>query len=500
MVWHSSKDVEYGVISVLEDFCRATEIIDGFNADAIDSGRLWRQWGREVTPNERVDWKLLDNLKTLDGWLQNQGGLEKETSHALIGKYVYLHYLRGRGILSDKKFKNKKLAKYGIAPKDVFGREATLRGVRHVIRYLDEWLNGSVFPLKFGGKNGVGQNHLRWVAATFMGDTLDDEGYRQHYLDFAAYDFSYIPIETLSVVYEQFLHGPSEKGTTSRARKTGAYYTPIPVVNYIFSELEERRPLKKGMRVFDPACGSGAFLVQSYRRLIEKEFPSPNRRPSPMELRQLLQRHIFGVDSDPDACSVTELSLVLTLLDYVNPPDLENRSGRQVKLPKLRDRNIFFDDFFREGAKWRTVLAKKKCGWIVGNPPWKKLDPKKLEEADQPAWDWITKHKAEMPVGDNQLARAFAWGVLEHADRDGAVGLLLPAKTLVDDRAQVFRKAFFRRTKVTTVANFANLRRVLFRGRAIAPAAAFFYEPRFKGDEILDEAISVYSPLVGNRH
>jgi hypothetical protein len=492
---HSSKDVQHGVIGVLTDFCRATDIVEGFNADAIDSGRLWRRWGHKVTPNERVDWKLLDNLKKLDGWLQNPKGLglEKETSHALIGKYVYLHYLRGRDILSDKKF-----AKWNIAPRDVFGREATLKGVRSVVHRLDKWLNGSVFRLTFDGKDGVAQEHLQCVAATFEGDTLDDRGHRQLHLDFAAYDFSYIPIETLSVVYEQFLHGPSEEKKTSRARETGAYYTPIPVVNYILSELEERRPLKKGMRVFDPSCGSGAFLVQCYRRLIEKEFPFANRRPSPMELRKLLQRHIFGVDSDPDACSVTELSLILTLLDYVNPPDLEDRRSR-FKLPELRDRNIFRDDFFREEAPWRTVLAKKKCGWLVGNPPWKKLNPKTLKEEDLFAWDWMTAHKAEMPVGDNQLSRAFAWRILEYADSAGIVGLLLPAKTLVDDRAQGFRKAFLCQTKVTGVANFANLRHVLFRGRAIAPAAAFFYKARTDGDDTSDEAISVYSPLVANQ-
>ena len=126
----------------------------------------------------------------------------------------------------------------------------------------------------------------------------------------------------------------------------------------MLSELEGSRPLKKGMRVFDPSCGSGAFLVQCYRRLIEKEFPFVNRRPSPLELRKLLKQHIFGVDSDPDACSVTELSLILTLLDYVNPPDLENRSG--FKLPALRNHNIFCDDFFQRRCPMAgRVVAEK---------------------------------------------------------------------------------------------------------------------------------------------
>lgn len=489
---HSSQDVEKGVIRVLKDFSTATDIREAFHADSIDSGRLWRRWGQGVAPHERVDWKLLDNLQTLDGWLQEQGGLKKELSHALIGKYVYLHYLRDRNILSDEKF-----SKWDLAPEDVFGRAATLRGVQELIRRLDEWFNGSVFPLQFGGQDGVRQDHLRRVAATFKGDAPIDDDQWQLHLDFAAYDFSYIPIETLSVVYEQFLHGPSRDGKSSKAREAGAYYTPIPVVNYILSELDKRRPLRKGMRVFDPSCGSGAFLVQCYRRLIERELRSTNQRPSRTELRRLLRQNIFGVDSDADACSVTELSLILTLLDYVDPPDLEDRP--QFKLPVLRENNIFHDDFFREDGRWQAMLAKKKCHWIVGNPPWKKLDPKNLKKADKPAWRWMTEHKGEMPVGDNQLSSAFAWRILEYAGSNGVIGLLLPAKLLVNDRARAFRVALLHRTRLTAVANFANLRRVLFHGRSVAPAAAFFYESRANGDEIVDEAITVYAPLVANQ-
>ena len=68
----------------------------------------------------------------------------------------------------------------------------------------------------------------------------------QLHLDFQAYNFSYIPIETLSVIYEQFLHqsvkkDKSTKKEKSKGREAGAYYTPIPVVNFMLNELEQRR-------------------------------------------------------------------------------------------------------------------------------------------------------------------------------------------------------------------------------------------------------------------
>ncbi len=144
---------------------------------------------------------------------------------------------------------------------------------------------------------------------------------------------------------------PEADGRNTKGEDAAAYYTPIPVVNFMLSEMDERLPLKRGMRVLDPACGSGAFLVKSYRRLIEREFTATGSRPTPQQLRDLLEGHIFGVDNDQDACRVTELSLVLTLLDYVDVPDLLPTSSAtdhsDFRLPTLSDTNIFHTNFFR---------------------------------------------------------------------------------------------------------------------------------------------------------
>ena len=494
----SPQDAQRGILRALADFNEASEVVEGFHADAIDSGRVWRQWGHAVTPEDRVDWRLLRSLKQLDQWLRDVGGLERRVSHALIGKYVYLHYLRERDILSPQK-----LGGWGIAPEDVFGRNATLVGFREVVRRLEEWLNGRIFPLpSSGAANAPRREQLRRVAGTFAGDEVTEDGTWQLHLDFQAYDFSYIPIETLSVVYEQFLHTPEEPGGKSKARETGAYYTPIPLVNFMLSELESRRPWQKGTRVFDPACGSGAFLVQCYRRMIETEFPaSAVAQPRPTELRELLTRHVFGVDVDSDACSVTELSLILTLLDYVDPPDLENLP--QFKLPELRGQNIFCANFFDEGGPWREKLERRKAGWVVGNPPWKKLNPAKLSKDDKPAWDWMTAkpNKSERPVGDNQIAQAFAWEVARYVEGDGEVGLLLPAMTLFENPSRRFRAKFFQEMNVRCVANFSNLAEVLFAGRSRVPAATFFYHPREGRGASPAESrwIRTYSPLVANQ-
>lgn len=249
---------ERGVLRVLTAFNQVSELADSFHADAIDNGKLWRDWGHEVTPDTRVDWNLLHNLQKLDRWLQDKGGLEKDVSHSLIGKYVYLHYLRDREILSDKR-----LAEWQLEASSVFGPTATRAGLRAITERLDDWLNGSVFPLRLSGPGAPSDKLIARVAGTFHGDEIVGDSDWQLHLDFRIYDFSYIPIETLSVIYEQFLHTPEKDGRRTRGEEAAAYYTPIPVVNFMLSEMDERLPLKRGMRVFDPACGSGAFLVQS---------------------------------------------------------------------------------------------------------------------------------------------------------------------------------------------------------------------------------------------
>lgn len=479
---HNVASPETGVLDALIEFNQVAAKLRAFHAESIDDGTLWREWGSQVTPETRVDWKLLGNLETLDRSLQSDG-LSRITSHALIGKYVYLRYLKDRGILSERK-----LAEWGIDPQAIFSRNASKDALKDLLNRISGWLNGSVFPLALTGNGAPGPNHVRRVAGIFQGD--DPSG--QLHLDFVSYDFSYIPIETISVIYEQFLH------STGKGKEAGAYYTPIPLVNYMLEELNDRRRLQSGMKVFDPACGSGAFLVQCYRWLAERELSkAEDHHLPPTKLRSLLEEHIFGMDEDPDACRVAQLSLTLTLLDYIDPPDLQENPD--FRIPPILNHNIFQGNFFNRPASWQMAMDGVKFDWIVGNPPWKDLSPGHLEERDKPALEWMVEHRKTCPTGGNQLAEAFAWKVTEIAADDGLLGLVMPAMTLFKDESRHFRKSFFQRLNVWCVVNFANLAEVLFAGRARKPAAVFFYSPRSSDDSATQETILTYAPLVANQ-
>ncbi|MDD4017594.1 MAG: N-6 DNA methylase [Kiritimatiellae bacterium] len=477
----AATDRERGILEAPVEFNKIADQLAALRAEAIDTGEVWNRWPEATDTAGRVDWSLLNELEKLGGKLRDLQ-LDRQHANALIGKYVYLLYLRDRGILSVRK-----LAKWGIRREDLFGCRPTLQAFWDVTEQLDGWLNGSVFPLP---RDAVRLEHLQLVANVFMGGSADG----QLAFDLGLYDFSSIPIETLSVIYQQFLHA-SEDDRPTRGREVGAYYTPLPLVNYVLGELESRRPLEEGIRVLDPSCGSGAFLVQSYRMLIEKRLRQGPVRPK--ELRDLLKDHIFGVERDGDACRVAEMSLILTLLDYVTPPDLE--STPQFKLPTLHDNNIFQADFFDLKSLWASKRTDFKVDWLVGNPPW--VDAKQNKAEDRLALTWMRQNDRQCPTGGNQIAEAFVWHSLPLLNANGVAGLLLPAMTLFKMESTRFRARLFETVKTWCVANFANLAYVLFAGRSKVPAMALFFSPRENAEEGVPpkERILTFAPFLANQ-
>lgn len=477
----SRESIQDDALEVCEDLNEVLTRLASFRADAIDSGEIWSKWGDSVNSNERVDWTLLEELEKLGKELR-RCGLTTQHAHSLIGKFVYLKYLRDRDILSPRK-----LSKWGVTADDVFGPHATLNAFWHVIDQLDDWLNGSVFPL---ARESIKREHLQLVASVFSGGTASG----QLPLDLGLFDFSFVPIETLSVIYQQFLHATDDKGE-SKGKKAGAYYTPLPVVNYMLTELEAKRPLEQGMQVLDPSCGSGAFLVQCYRTLVEK-YLTRHGRIRLRELRTLLQEHIFGVDRDPEACQVAEMSLILALLDYTTPPDLEGTPT--FKLPTLNNKNIFRADFFDPRTPWAGHRETLTIDWLVGNPPW--VEAKAGNSEDRFALDWMKTNADLAPTGGNQIAEAFVWHSLPLMAPDGVAGLLLPAMTLFKSESDNFRRVLFEKTRPWCVANFANLAYVLFGGRGQDPALALFYEKRGEADfPSPEEPVITFSPFLAEQ-
>jgi type I restriction-modification system DNA methylase subunit len=456
--------------------------LDYLFADSIDSGKLWQTQAKNLIPEKRVDLHLLKNLKKLGERLEEKG-VNLSIAHALIGKYVYIRYLWDRGILS-----NQWLEENNINLDSVFSRNATLTGFRKLVEALEKRFNGDIFPLPLKNKKPPEDEIIALVASVFKGD---DPISGQLHLDFDIYDFSYIPVETLSSIYEQFLHAQG------KGKKVGAVYTPEPLADYLISELNYTKNIKKGMKILDPCCGSGIFLVLAYRRLIEIELAnSENKRLSPKQLSQILVDSVYGIERNADACYVTEFSLILTMLNYIEPPDLHK--NKDFQFPALHNYRIFECDFFDNESEFFKINLK--FDWIVGNPPWIELKPD--TKGEELARNWINNNYVSRPAMGNKVCEAFSWRVIDLLENDGYAGLIIHAKSLFNHESEKYRRNFFQQHEVIRITNFSNLAYVLFGNRGEAPAATIIYSKAKSEQE--KPPIIHYSPFVinqiSNRH
>jgi type I restriction-modification system DNA methylase subunit len=482
---YSEKEKKKGEIrNPIESLAEISQVLTSFFADSIDFGTIWQSdEAQHLDPSKRVDSRLLENLKTLENYLVTKENLQQPIAQALIGKYIYIQYLRERDILSKQW-----LSESNIDLDNVLGRNATVTELKKLVDRLEERFRGNIFPLPF--KNSLSDESVSIVASIFKGDELyitekENKTLKQLHLDFKAYDFSYIPIETLSAIYEQFLH------SQGKGKQDGAIYTPEPVADYLICEMNSVKPLELGMKILDPCCGSGIFLVLVYRKLIEKALEKGDGKLEPFELKNILVNNIYGVERNPEACYITEFSLLLMMLNYIELPELHK--NEDFKFPSLHNKNIFVCDFFKNQSDFWQL--NKSFDWIIGNPPWKEIKPKDTEE--DCARDWIKDNLKDRPATGNRISEAFTWRVMDLLDADGLVGLVTPAMSLFNHESEKYRQNFFVAAKIFRVTNFTNMRQVLFSRRAVAPSVTLIYaqtDPNENKPDILH-----YAPFVANQ-
>ncbi|MEO0115783.1 MAG: DNA methyltransferase [candidate division WOR-3 bacterium] len=255
------------------------------------------------------------------------------------------------------------------------------------------------------------------------------------------YQFDVIPLEVLGNIYEQYLgytirltdHQVKYELKPDVRKAGGVYYTPEYIVDYIVKNtvgklLQELPPAKiKKLRILDPACGSGSFLIRAYEEMLnyyknqkrmqshaelvsashktlkrvqgdeqseeatqkrlDLKYEEAEPRLTIEEKSQILREHIFGVDIDEQAVEVTKLSLMLKMLEG----EFGIIPGRSI-LPML-DKNIrcgnslisgsplelkkyFGDDWYKvKPFNWEEEFRKimvEEGGFdvVIGNPPY----------------------------------------------------------------------------------------------------------------------------------
>lgn len=150
---------------------------------------------------------------------------------------------------------------------------------------------------------------------------------REMYWPRSQFAFGVLQPEILAAVYEQYLAERVEVDARRRVVLTqkpelthagGVVPTPSWVVSELVSsgltpQLRVGQPVPHKLRVLDLSCGSGAFLIEALRQLVEAE-ERAGRPVGLAERAELARRHLYGVDIDGAAVEVAKLSLLLAVL------------------------------------------------------------------------------------------------------------------------------------------------------------------------------------------
>lgn len=452
--------------------------LDDFSYFKLVTGETWQTYEKKMGKECRVDYFLLGNIEHAQQQLLKLG-VERVVANALIGKIIFLRYLIDRNVRVH--FPNKsdildngKLCKILRSKKMIWGLFDHLQD-------KDRGFNGDLFPLKKEQIYSVCDEAYKVLIRLLESEEIAT-GQRSL---FGLYDFSVLPIEFISNVYERFM------GKENQARN-GAYYTPTFLVDYIVEKTVAEKLRSCGdeyrCKILDPSCGSGIFLVESLRRIIEKYMMVKGIKRTDTKvfreaLRSIPRENIFGCDKDESAVQVAIFSIYLTLLDYQEPADIE-----LFKFPNLLGSNLIWSDAFDIDNPALIALLSNARGKpfdvIIGNPPWKRG----AEEKDARYERYISaknKQDNECCIGNSEIAQAFLVRSLDFADKTTKCALVITSKIWYNLQSGDFRKYFLDKVVINRIFELAPVRREVFANsndKAIAPASIVFYNKAYGCD------------------
>ena len=450
------------------------ETLNDFTYFELVTGKTWEKYNDDISYKNRVDYRLLENIEAVQKLLKEKG-LTQTTANALLGKIIFFRYLIDRHVRLN--YQEKELWSNDDLCNCLSNRNEFIAFIRH-IENKDTGFNGDMFRISESEFDTIGQDALNVLIRLLRSDEISTG---QQSL-FNIYDFSILPIEFISNMYEKFI-GKENQETE------GAYYTPTFLVDYIVSETIGKK-LKESndynCKVLDPACGAGIFLVESLRKIIEKyiainEITDTNTDDFRQTLKSIAQENIFGIDKDPSAIQVAIFSVYLTLLDYQKPADIGS-----FKFPNLLGTNFICSDTFDLDNKDLKALEDRKLhfDYIIGNPPWKGSG------GDEVARKYIKERKKEerdkkycIQVNNNELAEYFVFRASDFCQKETEVALVIHSMSLYNlnskDGYSPFRQYLLEEFHIKKIFELAAVRKEVFEksnDKAVAPACVLFYK------------------------
>ena len=333
-------------------------------------------------PRLPVDKELLQNLLQyrlkISKEIQKSGTYSEEETDELIQKLLSrLLFIRN---CEDRGFE----AKYKLQPLiELYKlhKKGLMKALAGIFKHYDDTYNSGLFEEREIDKIKFDEKLLAEVIESlyFMSD-----GTR--------YNFNVIPADIMGNLYEQYL-GHILKKTPERTKlkdgkahrkEQGIYYTPAYIVDYIVKNtlgelLKDKKVKADKIRILDPACGSGSFLIKAFQAM-DEYYKSKDKKYDQTKLDstgsmyskkvEILQNNIFGVDLDKQAIELARLNLLLQIAEKGEKlPSIEKKI--QCGNSLIDDPAVAGEDkAFKWEERFEDVMDEGGFDVVIGNPPY----------------------------------------------------------------------------------------------------------------------------------
>jgi type II restriction/modification system DNA methylase subunit YeeA len=347
-----------------------------------------------------------------------------ESVQRILDRLIFIRNAEDRGLEGDK-------VQSAVRQWYDKGKGHLLKEISKIYKDYDDKYNSKLFAHHLCDDLYIDNEALQEVIEGL--NQSKDNSYR--------YDFSIIESDVLGNIYEQYL-GNILKSTPKRAKleeskthrkEQGIYYTPSYIVDYIvkntvgeFIKTHTPEEIKK-VRILDPACGSGSFLIRAYKEL--ENYWKQNTDFAQLTLDSeefyskkvdILKNNIFGVDLDPKAVEIAQLNLLLQI------------SESKQKLPILQNNikvgNSLIDDpsVSDKAFKWEEgfpgIMQEGGFDIVIGNPPYVRIQ--NLGERDIEYFNRTFKSAFK----NYDIYLLFVEKSLKLYKKNGIIGFIIPSK------------------------------------------------------------------------
>jgi type I restriction-modification system DNA methylase subunit len=415
----------------------------------ISNSNFWSGYVKQYS-GVKLTQTLLANIKYLNDQLKKIYKVPFATK--LVLRIIFVRYLIDRGVDLDYANFSSDIEK---SKSELLRLLSDKRSIYALFGHLKEKFNGNLFDLGQELDAPCLTDAVVTLLANFLSGKEDLLNGQMSL--FELYDFNIIPVELISNIYEILL------GKNAQS-KASAFYTPNYLVEYILDATIAPYLQKNALcTVLDPACGSGVFLVNSYRRMVEKNLNNVLYSNNDSMLIEVLKNNIYGIDIEEEAIDVTIFSLYLTVLDYKDPKTLG-----QFKLPDLKGTNLYVSDFFDD--RKLGALQKIQFDFIIGNPPWGNVKTGLHMQ-------YCNERGHKKRQQNAEISRSFVFRAQDFSNSDTQCCFILPSKLLYNQKqpAQNFRQYLLLNTMITKMIEMSSVRKLVFEN-ADAPAVIVVFQ------------------------